>query len=58
MKISNQASQISMPSEIVLQVKIYLSNKLILGLMLAHKAEEEGIAAVEYIKSGGGHVNQ
>lgn len=25
--------------------------------MLAHKAEEEGIAAVEYIKSGHGHVN-
>jgi len=27
------------------------------GPMLAHKAEEEGIAAVEYIKSGHGHVN-
>lgn len=25
--------------------------------MLAHKAEEEGIAAVEYIKMGGGHIN-
>jgi dihydrolipoamide dehydrogenase len=25
--------------------------------MLAHKAEEEGIAATEYIKSGHGHVN-
>lgn len=25
--------------------------------MLAHKAEEEGIAAVEYIKNGYGHVN-
>ena len=25
--------------------------------MLAHKAEEEGIAAVEYLKSGHGHVN-
>ena len=25
--------------------------------MLAHKAEEEGIAAVEFIKSGHGHVN-
>ena len=25
--------------------------------MLAHKAEEEGIAAVEYIKGLGGHVN-
>lgn len=27
------------------------------GVMLAHKAEEEGIAAVEYIKNGHGHVN-
>lgn len=27
------------------------------GPMLAHKAEEEGIAAVEYIKNGVGHVN-
>jgi len=27
------------------------------GPMLAHKAEEEGIAAIEYIKSGHGHVN-
>lgn len=27
------------------------------GPMLAHKAEEEGIAAVEYIHSGVGHVN-
>ncbi|ORX93771.1 dihydrolipoyl dehydrogenase [Basidiobolus meristosporus CBS 931.73] len=27
------------------------------GAMLAHKAEEEGIAAVEYIAGGHGHVN-
>ena len=27
------------------------------GAMLAHKAEEEGIAAVEYISKGHGHVN-
>jgi dihydrolipoamide dehydrogenase len=27
------------------------------GPMLAHKAEEEGIAAVEYVKTGHGHVN-
>ncbi|CUS25078.1 LAQU0S26e00518g1_1 [Lachancea quebecensis] len=27
------------------------------GPMLAHKAEEEGIAAVEYLKQGHGHVN-
>ncbi|KAJ3207885.1 dihydrolipoamide dehydrogenase precursor [Dinochytrium kinnereticum] len=30
---------------------------VITGPMLAHKAEEEGIAAVEYIASGYGHVN-
>lgn len=27
------------------------------GVMLAHKAEEEGVAAAEYIKHGHGHVN-
>lgn len=27
------------------------------GPMLAHKAEEEGVAAAEYIHSGHGHVN-
>ena len=27
------------------------------GPMLAHKAEEEGVAAVEFIKNGYGHVN-
>lgn len=27
------------------------------GPMLAHKAEEEGVAAVEFIKTGHGHVN-
>ena len=27
------------------------------GPMLAHKAEEEGIAAVEFLKTGHGHVN-
>ncbi|KAJ3035050.1 dihydrolipoamide dehydrogenase precursor [Rhizophlyctis rosea] len=30
---------------------------VIVGPMLAHKAEEEGIAAVEYIAGGHGHVN-
>ncbi|KAI9322945.1 dihydrolipoyl dehydrogenase [Zopfochytrium polystomum] len=30
---------------------------VIAGPMLAHKAEEEGVAAVEYIKHGHGHVN-
>lgn len=27
------------------------------GPMLAHKAEEEGVAAAEYIQTGHGHVN-
>lgn len=27
------------------------------GPMLAHKAEEEGVAVIEYIKTGHGHVN-
>lgn len=30
---------------------------VIAGPMLAHKAEEEGVAAVEYIKGGSGHVH-
>ncbi|KAI3650479.1 hypothetical protein MP228_003960 [Amoeboaphelidium protococcarum] len=30
---------------------------VVIGPMLAHKAEEEGIACVEYIKEGHGHVN-
>ncbi|KAI8840473.1 hypothetical protein BJ741DRAFT_597423 [Chytriomyces cf. hyalinus JEL632] len=30
---------------------------VIAGPMLAHKSEEEGIAAAEYIKTGHGHVN-
>jgi dihydrolipoamide dehydrogenase len=30
---------------------------VIAGPMLAHKAEEEGIAAAEYIVHGHGHVN-
>ena len=30
---------------------------VVIGPMLAHKSEEEGIAVVEYIKEGHGHVN-
>lgn len=30
---------------------------VVAGPMLAHKAEEEGVAAVEFMKSGYGHVN-
>ncbi|RKO99096.1 hypothetical protein CXG81DRAFT_20788 [Caulochytrium protostelioides] len=36
---------------------IYAIGDVIAGPMLAHKAEEEGIAAVEIIASGHGHVN-
>jgi dihydrolipoamide dehydrogenase len=36
---------------------VYAVGDVIAGPMLAHKAEEEGIACVEGIKSGHGHVN-
>lgn len=36
---------------------IYAIGDVIKGPMLAHKGEEEGIAAVEYIAGKGGHVN-
>lgn len=36
---------------------IYAIGDVIDGPMLAHKAEEEGIAAVEHILGEGGHVN-
>ncbi len=36
---------------------IYAIGDVVRGPMLAHKAEEEGIAAVEIIKGKGGHVN-
>ncbi len=36
---------------------IYAIGDVVKGAMLAHKAEEEGIAAVEYILGEGGHVN-
>lgn len=36
---------------------IYAIGDVIKGPMLAHKAEEEGIAAVETIVTGHGHVN-
>lgn len=36
---------------------IYAIGDVIAGPMLAHKSEEEGIAAVEYIAGKGGHVN-
>lgn len=36
---------------------IYAIGDVIAGPMLAHKGEEEGIAAVEFIAGKGGHVN-
>lgn len=36
---------------------VYAIGDVIPGLMLAHKAEDEGIACVEHIVSGVGHVN-
>ena len=36
---------------------IYAIGDIVAGPMLAHKAEEEGIAAVEHILGEGGHVN-
>ena len=36
---------------------VYAIGDVIKGAMLAHKAEEEGIAAVEHILGDGGHVN-
>jgi dihydrolipoamide dehydrogenase len=36
---------------------VYAIGDCVKGAMLAHKAEEEGIACVEYIVKGGGHVN-
>ncbi|MCB9552992.1 MAG: dihydrolipoyl dehydrogenase [bacterium] len=36
---------------------VYAIGDVIAGPMLAHKAEEEGVACVEYIATGYGHVN-
>ncbi len=36
---------------------IYAIGDVVAGPMLAHKAEEEGIACAEWIARGGGHVN-
>lgn len=48
--VVNEHFQSNIPS-------IYAIGDVIDGPMLAHKAEEEGIAAVEFIKGLGGHVN-
>ncbi len=36
---------------------VYAIGDVITGPMLAHKAEEEGVACVEYLATGSGHVN-
>jgi dihydrolipoamide dehydrogenase len=36
---------------------VYAIGDVIVGPMLAHKAEDEGVACVEFIKTGFGHVN-
>jgi hypothetical protein len=36
---------------------VYMIGDCTFGPMLAHKAEEEAVAAIEYIKTGYGHVN-
>jgi dihydrolipoamide dehydrogenase len=36
---------------------IYAIGDVVRGAMLAHKAEEEGIAIIEQIAGKGGHVN-
>jgi dihydrolipoamide dehydrogenase len=36
---------------------VYAIGDVVPGPMLAHKAEEEGIACAEYLATGGGHVN-
>lgn len=36
---------------------VYAIGDVITGPMLAHKAEEEGVACVEYLATGHGHVN-
>ncbi|EAR94529.2 dihydrolipoyl dehydrogenase (macronuclear) [Tetrahymena thermophila SB210] len=48
--ITNSHLQTNIPN-------IYAIGDVIPGPMLAHKGEEEGIAAVEYIAGKGGHVN-
>jgi dihydrolipoamide dehydrogenase len=49
-KINGHDFQTSVPS-------IRAIGDVVEGAMLAHKAEEEGIAVVEHIANGHGHVN-
>jgi len=36
---------------------VYAIGDVVKGAMLAHKAEEEGIACVEHLVGKGGHIN-
>ncbi|KAG5438307.1 hypothetical protein PCANB_002795 [Pneumocystis canis] len=54
----DEKGRIPVDSEYRTQIPhIRVIGDVISGPMLAHKAEEEGIAAVEYIRNGYGHVN-
>jgi len=55
---TNQRGQIEIDAHWQTKVpSIYAIGDVVDGQMLAHKAEEEGIAAVEQINGEGGHVN-
>lgn len=55
---TNKRGQIEVNEHYETSVKgVYAIGDVIPGLMLAHKAEEEGIACVEHIVTGVGHVN-
>lgn len=55
---TNQRGQVETDSHLMTSAKgIYAIGDVTTGAMLAHKAEEEGIAAVETIIGEGGHVN-
>lgn len=54
----NKRGQIPVNEHYQTNVKdIYAIGDVIPGPMLAHKAEEEGVAVVEYLATGYGHVN-
>merc|ERR1711920_906545 len=55
---TNERGQVEINDHWQTKVKgIYAIGDAVKGKMLAHKAEEEGIAAVEHILGEGGHVN-
>jgi dihydrolipoamide dehydrogenase len=48
--VTNDHLQTNLPN-------VYAIGDVIVGPMLAHKSEEEGVAAIEFIAGKGGHVN-